>query len=279
MSGDFGWSRGTISIAASLGFLVTGLTQPLLGGLLDRIGGRRVILCSLVILGLSIAALGLTFNILFVILIFGVIAGTAFSGTSPSNTGALVAKWFRRRRATAVGLNAAGVGLGGLVVIPLAAYMIQATNWRLTWLFLGLMVLLVAVPFVYLFVHDDPDKLGLKPDGYLITPEENVSSIATARPGPLHTARWREPFASWPIWQLSIAYFVDGFTTANLLVHFVPYTIGRGTSPATAAMVFGFMMAFSIIGSTIVGMISDRAERKTVLTFIYALRACTYIVA
>ena len=141
------------------------------------------------------------------------------------------------------------------------------------------MVLLVAVPLVYLLVHDDPEKLGLKQDGYLISPEENVNSIATARPGPLDTACWREPFVSWPIWQLSVAYFVDGFTTANLLVHLVPYAIDRGTSPAAAAMVFGFMMAFSIIGSTIVGMISDRAERKTMLTFIYALRACAYIVA
>ena len=124
MSEDFGWSRGTISIAASLGFLVTGLTQPLFGGLLDRIGGRRVILSSLVILGLSIAALGLTFNIIFVIFTFGVIAGTAFSGTSPSNTSALVAKWFRRRRATAVGLNAAGVGLETRLKSP------AVTGWR-----------------------------------------------------------------------------------------------------------------------------------------------------
>ena len=39
MSEDFGWSRGAISIAASLSFLFNGLTQPLLGGLLDWLGG------------------------------------------------------------------------------------------------------------------------------------------------------------------------------------------------------------------------------------------------
>jgi len=278
MSEDFGWSRGTISIAASLGFLLTGLTQPFLGGLLDRIGGRRVILVSLVILGLSIAALGLTFHILFVIFIFGGIAGTAFSGTSPSNTSALIAKWFRRRRATAIGLNAAGVGLGGLVIIPLASYMIQDTNWRVTWLTLGLMILLVAVPLVYLLVHDDPDKLGLRPDGDPQPSEEVVSQTSTLRVGPLEAARWTSSFRSWPIWQMSVAYFVDGFTTANLLVHFVPYAIDRGASPSAAAIVFGFTMALSIIGSTIVGLISDRIERKTVLTLIYSLRGCAYIV-
>ena len=33
MEQDFGWSRGAISFAAALGFLVNGLTQPFLGGL------------------------------------------------------------------------------------------------------------------------------------------------------------------------------------------------------------------------------------------------------
>lgn len=268
MSEDFGWSRGAISIAASLGSLLTGLTQPLFGGLLDRIGGRRVILVSLTILGLSIVALSLTFHIVFVIFLFGMITGTAFSGASPSDTSALIAKWFRRRRATAVGLNAAGVGLGGLVIIPLAAYMIQATNWRLTWLTLGLIVLLAAVPLVYFLLHDDPEKLGLRPDGDPQPPEEEVSQASTHLVGPLEAARWTGSFRSWPIWQMSVAYFVDGLSTAIVLVHVVPYAIDRGASPSAAAIVFGFTMALSSMGSSIVGLISDRMESKTVLTLI-----------
>ena len=64
MSEEFGWNRGTASLAASLGFLLNGLTQPLLGGGFDRFGGRKVILTSLIILGLATLVLGLTFHIL-----------------------------------------------------------------------------------------------------------------------------------------------------------------------------------------------------------------------
>jgi MFS family permease len=74
------------------GFLFHGLMQPLLGKAFGRFVGRRVILVSLTIFGLATAALGLTFHILFVIFMFGVIAGTSFSGTSPANTGALIVK-------------------------------------------------------------------------------------------------------------------------------------------------------------------------------------------
>ena len=75
---------------------------------------------------------------------------------------------------------------------------------------------------------------------------------------------------------MSVAYFVDGFTTANLLVHLVPFAIDRGVSPSTAAVVFGFTMVLSIVGSTTVGVLSDRMERRAVLASIYLLRGCAY---
>lgn len=276
MSEEFDWSRGSISIAASLGFLLNGLSQPLLGGLLDRFGGRRVLLVNLTILGVTIAALSLTFHIIFFIFFFGVVAGTAFSGVSPSNTSALVAKWFRRRRAMAVGINAAGVGLAGLIAVPFAAYMIQVTNWQIAWMILGLIVIFIAVPLVYWLVHDGPEKLGLTPNGDEHLTNGVSGQSSEHRAGPLEAGRWRESFRSSPIWQLSVAYFVDGFTTANLLVHLVPFAIDRGVSPSTAAVVFGFTMVLSIVGSTTVGVMSDRMERRTVLALIYLLRGCAY---
>ena len=55
MSEEFSWDRlSTISLAASIGFLLNGLSQPFIGRLYDRIGGRKLILVSLVIIGISI---------------------------------------------------------------------------------------------------------------------------------------------------------------------------------------------------------------------------------
>ena len=60
MSEEFGWNRLTISAVAALGAIVGGAAQPFLGYAFDRVGARKVILTSLVVVGLATAALGLT---------------------------------------------------------------------------------------------------------------------------------------------------------------------------------------------------------------------------
>ena len=141
MSEEFGWSRTTISIAAGTGFLFNGVTQPFVGQLFDRFDGRKVILSGLVVTGMATVALSFTFDFLFLMFMFGFVLSGAISGATGSTTLALLSKWFRRRRATVMGLNVAGSSLGGLLLIPFSAYLLQATSWRLTWVALGLIVL------------------------------------------------------------------------------------------------------------------------------------------
>ena len=62
LSEEFGWTRGTISLAAGLGALVGGLTQPFMGNLFDRLGARKVIVTSLIVVGLATVSLSLTFH-------------------------------------------------------------------------------------------------------------------------------------------------------------------------------------------------------------------------
>jgi MFS family permease len=55
MSEELRWSRGTISLAAALGALISGVSQPFVGRLYDRRGGRRLILVCLLLSGLGTA--------------------------------------------------------------------------------------------------------------------------------------------------------------------------------------------------------------------------------
>ena len=92
MSAEFGWHRGTISLAAAIGALVSGLSQPVLGRLYDRLGGRRLILASLIVSGVGTMLLALTTHILFLILLFGGVLSIAMGGSSLTTTAALLAK-------------------------------------------------------------------------------------------------------------------------------------------------------------------------------------------
>ncbi|MCI0847415.1 MAG: MFS transporter, partial [Chloroflexi bacterium] len=64
MSDEFGWSRFQVSVAAGLGIVVNGFSQPFMGQIFDRTGGRKLILISLVVLGGATALMALTFHIL-----------------------------------------------------------------------------------------------------------------------------------------------------------------------------------------------------------------------
>ena len=275
---DFGWSRSEISLAAAVGIFANAVAQPFLGRLFDRLGGRRVLLISMVAFGLATVLLSLTFNFLFLVFMFGVVTGVATSGTSLSNTMALVSRWFRRRRGTVTGINATGLAAGGFLIVPFAAYMLQATNWRVTWAILGLLILGLGVPLSYLFLRDDPSQMGLQPDGDPDPPAEGPTATKDRPRGPLEVDRWAQAFRSWPIWQLSGSYFVCGFTTSIISVHFVPFAIGQGISPLLAATIFSFMMALNMVGSLSAGFVSDRfGGSKNWLALVYFCRGGAYV--
>ena len=272
---EFGWSRFTLSIIVGTGFLVNGLTQPFVGHFFDRFNGRKVILTGLIIMGLATVLLSLTFHFLFLFFVFGFVVSIAMSGASMTNTMSLLGKWFRRRRATAMALNTSGASLGGLLLVPFGMYLLQATNWRVTWVAFGLMVLLLAVPLAYVFLRNDPTEMGLQPDGD--TQDDTQIAASERQRGVLEVDRWRDSFRSAPMWQISAAYTVCGVTTGIIAAHFVPYAIDQGVSASMAATIFGVMMGLNVLGGLGAGMLADRFGRKNVLAAVYFMRGAGYL--
>ena len=272
---EFGWSRFMLSSAVGTGFLVNGLTQPFVGRLFDQFSGRTVIMVGLIIAGLATASLSLTFNYLFLFFVFGILLSTAMSGASVTNTMALLAKWFHRRRSTVLGINVAGASLGGLTLVPFGMFLLQATSWRVTWAALGLIILVLALPMVYLFIRNDPADMGLQPDGD--TEEATPANKLERKRGPIEVEKWSESFRSWPMWQISAAYTVCGITTGMIAAHFVPYAIGQGLSGTLAALAFGVMMALNVVGGLGAGFLGDRFGRKNLLAAVYVLRGIAFI--
>jgi MFS family permease len=279
MSEEFGWNRTTISLAAATGFLVNGVTQPFLGHIFDKFGARKVILLGLVVIGLSTISLSFTFHFLFLAFMFGFVLSTALSSASVTNTLALASRWFRRKRATAMSITAAGTQAGGMLLVPFAMYLLQATNWRVTWAVLGMITLLLAVPLAYFFIRNDPSDKGLQPDGDPVpSGDAGVPGSAPERAQGLYeVTRWRQAFFTPPMWQLSASYVVCGITTGIISVHFVPLAIDRGVSPGVAATIFGMMTGLNVLGSILAGSLSDRFRRKNVLAVVYFTRGVAYV--
>ena len=280
MEVEFEWNRTVVSWAAALGALLNGVTQPFMGYLFDRVGVRIVVIAGIAIVGVSTLLMTFTGSIWYLIAMFGVVAAVGQSGTSLTNTGAMLSKWFRRRRGLVIGLNASGMSLGGLILVPFAAFLISLIDWRLSWIVLGVMILALGIPLAWLFLHDDPARKGLTPDGDPPprTPGAPGSPGAAPAPQPLFANHWRQAFRSFPIWQMSFSYFICGSTTFMLAVHFVPMAVEEGIGQQTAALIFGLMSGLNAIGATGAGWISDRiGGRKNWLALVYFCRGCAYV--
>ena len=276
MSEEFSWSRSSISFAAALGILLNGVSQPILGHLYDRVGGRKLILIGATVIGITAILLAFTFHIAYFIFVFGVVMAVAMSAGSITTGAVIVSKWFQRKRATAIGITAAGASVGGLILVPFTTYLIQLLDWRYSWAILGTMIIVLVLPVAYFVLRNKPEDMGLLPDG-----DEAPSGSGPRRPvrppGPLEVDQWRHAFRSWPMWQLCATYFVCGFTTLIMAFHFVPNAVESGFSPATAATAFGVLSAMNTIGVLIVGPIADKLGHKSLLGMVYFFRGVGYV--
>ncbi|MCC6171251.1 MAG: MFS transporter [Gammaproteobacteria bacterium] len=99
----FGWTRGQISSAASFLIVGSALTAPIIGGIVDRYGVRRVGLASMIALALGYALLtqlGGTIAMFYAAwLALSLIGG----GTTPVVWTRTVGVWFDRGRGLAAG--------------------------------------------------------------------------------------------------------------------------------------------------------------------------------
>ena len=123
--------------------------------------------------------------------------------------------------------------------------------------------------------------MGLLPDGDIVLAEGEPG--ATRQPqrlaqAPLEPEHWRGALTSSPLWLLMSGFFVCGFTLATISTHFVAFATDRGIAPASAATALGLIGAFNILGTLLVGSISDRLGRKNPLALIYLVRSVAFIV-
>ena len=264
---DLGTNRETISFIVATNIWLSGLLQPVAGYIMDRFGARGLFMASVPLYGLGIGLIGLTHNVWYLLVIYGVLVGAASAGASMSLTNALLAQWFKDWRALAMSINNAGGAVGTLFLVgTMSPWLLSSFGWRLSHVYLGAVVLLLAAPMA-LFIprrrtasEDDLTPAGQRQTG----------------PGPLETQSWAEALRSAPLWQLNGGYFVCGMTVSLFAIHFIPFATDRGFTLETAARAFGLMAMCSVVGSLLSGVISDRLGRKNVLALAYLIRAGTF---
>ncbi len=254
---DTGWTRASVSLAMTLGFLALGLTGPLWGAASDRYGPRPVLAVGAVLVGSGLMLAGQARSVLQFDLTYGLMVG-AGGGASFAPLMATVTGWFERHRSLAVSLVSAGMGMAPLVIAPWAARLLTQHSWRSCELIVGAAALVGMLPLT-LLIRRAP---SAEPPGQAVGSAPAPGAVLTA-----------------PFIILAATYFFCCASHSGPLFHTVSYAISCGLSPLTAVSIYSVEGAAGLVGRVALGLLADRLGAKRVLAaglLVQALAAGAY---
>ncbi len=270
MLAEFGWSRAMISGAFSISMVTQALLGVVVGGVTDRFGSRIVMtLCGFL---LAIGYLLMSqVNALWQLYVFyGGVIGIGMSGSFITLT-STVARWFIKRRGIMTGIILSGSGIGGLIAPPVATRLISTYHWRVCYLIMG-GVVLVVVTLAAHFLRRDPSQMGQVPYGE--RGKKQGFGIGT----------WgfslKEAFFTRQFYIASAMFFCFGFNMFALMVHSVPHASELGFPAVTAANILAAISGSMIVGRLVLGGVADRFGNRLIfiIGFILVSAAMLWLV-
>ena len=263
---DLNWSKTAIAGAFTVNLFVAALLAPLIGPLLDKKHGPRVVLAlGALLAGAGLMALSRADALWQFYLFFGLLGSLGFIITVTLTTPAVVSKWFIRKRGRALGITFMGSSAGAMVMVPISQVLVSTYGWRTAWFVLGLITVIAIVPLVSLFMRRRPEDMGLKPDG----------EYASAKDGPISRHREVKPLeeSTWTLksairtpslWLLLLAFNMAFMAYTGIVIFQIDYLTNpaQGFSKITASSAVSLFAAVSIMSKLSWGLIAERLNPR-----------------
>jgi MFS family permease len=235
---EFVTTRGAASLAFTMTMMGFGLGGVVTGRITDRFGIVTAIGLSIVFLGLSYIAAGLSAT-LWQLIAFYFLIGLGTS-TTFAPLMAEVSHWFERHRGLAVTIVASGNYVAGTVWPPLVNWGIAAVGWRVTHIAIGIFCA-TAMTLLLLVLRA---QIG----------EEKVRDHANAPPPRIDFNLSTNALTV----LLCIASISCCVAMAMPQVHIVAYCGDLGYGVARGAEMLSLMMGFGIVSRIGSGFLADR---------------------
>src|SRR3954471_20574753 len=244
---DFGWSRAESSLAYSVGQLVGGFSSPLVGGMVDLLGARRMVLLggALLVLGLVGSAQA---NALWqVVLLYGVVMTFGANCVGLLVFVPLVSRLFAARRGMAISVLQSANGFGRAASAPASQMLIEGLGWRGAYLAAAAVAAAVLLPLAAAFGG-------------------RGAAIArpAATPGTAVERSWTlaEAIRTPQFWLLFLVYMFTSIGSFLVSLHQIAFAVDVGFDPLYAAGVLGMGSFLAMPGVVATGTLSDYIGRE-----------------
>ena len=248
----FGWQRGQVSLMFSAYLLAQTVLLPIAGRMIDRFGARAILLPALAGFGGCLCILGILPQrpVLWYSAFLVLAAFVAGSGAVPYAK--VLTAWHNRKRGLALGIAAAGVGIGAAIFPVWSQRLISVAGWQFAYICLGTAVLLGGFPVIAALLRNTPEDAGLAPDGH----------AQGKQPDPVLAANIErtsgEAMRTPTFWILAIFAVLGSAAILGTVIHLPALLVDTGLSAERAALAAGIIGASSLVGRIIVGWCLDR---------------------
>ena len=251
-----GYDHEGVAALFSVSYTVFQLAGFVTGTIADKTGPRALVAIGGVFLGVGILIASRATNNLEIAAAYGMGVGVGLACIYVPAT-EVVGDWFIRGRGFATGLTVAGMGLGNLLIPPIAASMIIRYGIRSTLAGYG-MIALIAIPAASILLVAKPEDLGQLPDGdtdpsEALAEEESGSSV-------------REALHSRSFWMLYFSVFLASFGLFLPFAHLDNYATHHGASPEIAAVIVSMIGLGVVVSRVVLGRFFDRFAPRHLVT-------------
>ena len=258
---EFGIGVGTIAFLAAIGAFLSGMVQLSYAGLTRVVSRRRLLGFGGILFGggFALQAFATSFATFAVPNIASRIGG---SPQHPVGNGLLAEQFPAERRGFAISAHIAGGNVGTVVVALIGIPLIAAVGWRGASIAFGLPAIAVAVLILRLVREHGTDRAAALASG---TVRAAFGRIA------------RDPDLRWLYLTSALGGGGRGLGVVNLFA-FIYMTRVLGLDGATAGLMYGALIVFSVPMPLVAGWLSDRVGRKPLIVGIYLGGAFGFVV-
>jgi MFS family permease len=262
---DFRWSRSDVSLAYSASQLVAGVSAPLVGALVDRLGPRRLVLLGGTLLALGLLGSAYARALWHIIVLYGIVMTIGANCLGLVVFVPLLSQWFVRRRGMAISIVQSANGFGRAASAPLAQLLISAIGWRRAYLTQAALMVALVLPLAGFFRGTDPASAATK-----TAPESPRERPEVASP---LDRDWTvgEAMRTRHFWLLCIVYLCTGLGSFLVSLHQLAFAVDVGFDKLYAATVLGLGSFLAIAGTILTGTMSDYIGRELSAILAYAI--------
>ena len=268
VSQDLGLNRTQTSLVFSLARAEGAIEAPVVGYLVDRFGPKPLMVTAALLAGLGYIALSWIDSYTGFLITYLCLISLAYSAGFIQTPMVVANSWFIRRRARAMTTVGAAVTVGGTVITPLLASVVNRWGWRWGAFLAGCAFLFICIP-LSLQIRRSPESVGLQPDGDAPPVQKNDGAPPAVTAG-RHT--FPEDISAMgalktlAFWSLAFSMLARVGTQSTMMVHFIPIMVWKGITQERAALLLSAFALLNLGFHFLLGWIADRMNKPRLIS-------------